>query len=709
MDYKTYFAALPAEELAAHLKERVGQRRTQLGKEGLKKKWRRSYELYFGRHFKNDNSSEDPGITRTGDKGELTAFAVNHYRNLIKNTLVLTTNQKPAFNTRAVNSDPDSVQQTRLGNNLLDYYVGEKRVGRYLKLSAEHSQVFGKGFIFAQWDPNLGRPYSKQAVTDDTGQPVMDEKTGQPMERVVYEGDVEVCTPSVYDVFTDPGAEDWSQIEWANVSRFRNRFNLIAQYPKMKDAVLDLPTKEIFDALRDFTFQKPDESNDVQVHYFVHKKTRALPNGRLLIWCDDDCVLYDGPTPYADKMPIFRIVPGEIFGTTEGYSDAFDLIGMQEAIDVLVSIAFSNQSANGTQKIWMPTGGEITHQQLAKGLALLRSPAGTKPEPLQLTATAREIFEFIPALQKMMESTSGINSVSRGDPDHSLKSGVAVAYVQAMAAQYTSAFQQSWAELLEDVASFILWLLKEFASTDRIVAITGKRNQGYMSNFSKKDLTNVDRVKVDIGNPLMNTIGGRLQIADNLLEKGLVTTPQEYITVLETGNIEPLLENKESELSLIRQENDDLRDGKKSPVMIQDSHLLHMQEHRILFSDPELRRNPHNLQPAIDHYQQHVNLYKSQDPLFAMVAGEPPAPQPAPPPPGMGPAPGPQAPPPPPAPHQGPPPGPHAPPGHSAPHPPHEHGGHDTNPLLAATPTQVPHIPFLKQGLQPNVAGGPVG
>jgi hypothetical protein len=237
-----------------------------------------------------------------------------------------------------------------------------------------------------------------------------------------------------------------------------------------------------------------------------------------------------------------------------------------------------------------------------------------------------------------------------------------------------------------------------------MVAISGKRNRGYMSAFKKEDIANVDRVKVDIGNPLMNTIGGRLQIADNMLDKGLVKTPQEYITVLETGNIEPMLEGMESELSLIREENDELRDGKPVQAVVFDSHLLHMQEHRQLFADPSLRNNPDQLKAAFDHYQQHLNLYKNQDPLFAMIAGEPPAPQ-APPPPGPPGAPpqGPQGPGP-----GGPPPGP--PMQHVMHHqaPPH-HGGPDSSVALEQPPTPVNHIPFLNKNLQPGVAGGPVG
>lgn len=628
MDKNEYFAAAEAQELVSEMGDRTSAWRTTLGSSGISKKWKRSFELYFGKHFRKAGDTGDSEIMRFGDKGELAAFSVNHYRNLIKHTLVLTTNQKPAFNTTAINSDPEALDEAKVGNSILDYKMVEDRLGIYFKRAAEHSQVFAKGFVGIFWDPGSGNPFSKQTVTNpETGQPILDEETGQPLEKIIYEGDIDVFNPYVTDVFTDPGADDWRKIDWVNVTRFRNRFDLVAQYPHMKEQILAVDSKETVDLLKDFALTRFDQSTDVQVSYFIHRKTKALPNGRLVISCGPDCILYDGPTPYADKLPVFRIVPGEIFGTTEGYSDAFDMMGMQEALDILVSAAFTNQQAHAVQKVWQPTGGELTHHQLAKGLALLRSPAGTKPEPLQLTASPKEIFEMMPILEKGMESVSGINSVSRGDPEQ-LKSGVAVQYVQAMSAQYTSAFQQSWGELLEDGGSFILWLYSQYAETERVIAITGKTKRTMCVRFTKEKLKRVGRVKVDIGNPLTKTIGGRLELADRMLEKGLVTTPQEYITLLETGSIEPMFEDHEAQLSLIRMENDDLREGKFCQVLVTDSHLMHMKEHRPLFSDPEIRRNPAKLKEAVAHYEEHKRLYQTQDPLFSMVAGEPPAPPP---------------------------------------------------------------------------------
>jgi hypothetical protein len=626
---KIYFASKPAKELAQLQAERIGERRMSSRHAGVLRKKRKSYLLYYGRHFAKPygpSEGTDSEIMRMGSQGELAAFAVNHYRNLIKHTLALTCNEKPTFNTRAIEFDPESQNQCKLGNNILDYYFNAKRMGRYMKIAAEHSQVVSRGWIFVHWDPSMGDPYGKKLEQGADGEPI---------EKIVHKGDIDIYAPSDMDVELDPNETDWRRAEWCDVGVLKNKFSLAAVYPKEADKIINLGPPKSPNFMRG-PLSDGQDSDLIQVRYFVHKTTPALPNGRLLIYAGDDIVLYDGPTPYEDKLPLFRIVPGEIMGTTEGYSDAFDLIGIQEAVNTLVSIAFTNQQANGTQKIWAPDGCTLTVTQLSRGLSFLKSPQGTMPVPLELTATAKEIFEFIPFLQKQMETIFGVNAVSRGDPEALGKnaSGVSIAYVQAMAAQYNSNFQQSWAELCEDVGSFILWLFQKFADADREFSLPQQDGGTVKARFNKLKLSKIDRVTVEIGNPLTKTLGGKLQVADALMSKGFVKNAQEYLTVLETGSLDPLLEGNEVELDLIRKENEAMQDGKPVKALVGDPHLMHIQSHRKVYADPELRAKAAAGDPvatqviaeAFRHTQEHIQLYQTQMPIFSQIAGEPPAP-----------------------------------------------------------------------------------
>lgn len=610
-----YFASKPKEEIGQELIRRIDEWEQHLKVSGLKDRWSKSYQLYFGKHFRVSGMG-GLGVQKGGEAGQLALLSANHYRNLIKHILIMCTSQKPSFDVRAVNSDSESLQQARLGGNILDFYLKEKRLGRYIKNAVEHALVLGKGWVMVTWEPSLGRPYTTETYMDQDGI----EKT-----RVIYEGDVSVCNPDPLGVFSDLAEDDWSKAQWVNVRKFKNKFDLAARYPEKAEDILAIATKsEVEENRNHLSGISQNDTALIPVYEFYHKRSDALPNGRYVLYCDSDTILYDGPIPY-EQLPVFRIVPGEIWGTTEGYTDAFDLVGLQESMDSMLSIASTNLNAFGIQKILIPQGANLSVDQLGKDLAgISYNPTAGKPEALQLTALPEGLFPFMQMLERTMETVSGVNSVARGNPESSLKSGVALGLVQSMAVQFASGIQQSWAEILEDSGTFILKLLKDFAKTERMIAIAGKHNRGQMAKFKGDQIERVDRVVVELGNPMARTTAGRVEMADNLLQKGLIKTPQEYITVMQSGQLEPAIKSTESQLGLIHAENEDLAQGKPVQALVFDAHLLHMQEHAILFDNPEVRRNPELLQNAMNHYMEHKELYQTQDPLFAQINGEPP-------------------------------------------------------------------------------------
>lgn len=653
-----YFACLPEDELVKELTKRIDRWNRYQLRQGLAQKWRRAYDMYYGKHLGEIGAAGTSNITRAGADGELTVIGVNHFRNLVKHVLALTTDQKPAYDPRAINTDLESMQQTQLAKNILDAYLVEKRMGRDMKAAAERAIALSKGYVYMRWDPALGKQFGTQPVNDDQGQPVVGDD-GQPKMKVLYEGDAEISAHGPWDIGYDFRVRNDKNHKWKWIRTYKNKFDLAARYPKLADKIIQLTAKDPLgnDKIMPFTpidFEDEGEDDIIPVYEFYHLRTDAVPNGRYTLFLTDDIIPYDGPFQYRDRLPIFRITPGEIFETGEAYTEAFDIIVLQEVYNILVSTALTNQQAFGVQTIWFPDGINISATQLGKGLAVLKGgQPGVKPEVLQLCATPKEIFENRALIENDMQKLMGVNSVITGDPDHQLKSGAALGRMQALAIQYSSNFQQSWGELQEDCGTFLLNILQDFAKTDRMIALAGKANKGSMVSFNGQKINKIQRVVVDLGNPLFRTAAGKQDLADKLLEKGLIHDPQTYINAIETGQIEPELEGTQAKEMLIRKENEDLRDGKPAMAMVGDQHLLHMQEHLAVLADPMIRGAQAKGDPlavkitqaTIDHINQHNQLYHSQDPIWSQIAGEPPPPPPMGPP-GM-PGPGPQGPPPP--------------------------------------------------------------
>lgn len=631
-----YFAAKTGEDTAKIVLQKANAWFHNLDINGYLDKLKSAWMAYHGAYYTDVGSGHK--ITFGGEQGELVNLSVNHYRNICRHMLTMVTSNRPAMDARATNTDYESLVQTKLANGLLDYYMREKRLEDYLSRAVEHAIVFGSGYIKMEWNATSGEIHdyiepeyeTKSELNAETGQEeesnVLDEN-GDPLEKSkgfpIYEGDVMFSTVSPFDVVFDSTKEDPSKHDWVLVRSFKNRFDLAAKYPEYEDDILKQETKGEKERYN-FNGSFYDQTDDIAIYEFYHKKTEAMPDGRYLLFIESSIILMDSPMPYK-KLPIYRISPGDILGTPYGYTDTFDLLPIQEAINSLYSTILTNQNTFGVQNILSPRGSDISPQSLAGGLNFLEYNAQMgKPEALNLTSTPPEIFNFIGILEKAMETVSGVNSVSRGNPEASLKSGNALALVQSMSLQFISGLQQSYIKLIEDVGGGLINMLQDFAAVPRIAAIVGKANRTYMKEFSGKDLSKISRIIVDVGNPLAHTVAGRVQMAEQMLQMNLIKTPEAYISVINSGKLETMTDGVDRQLLLIKAENEKMVSGEDVQSIDIEPHSLHIREHRDVLSDPDLKQNPELVSRVLTHIQQHIDALRNADPDLLMHIGEQP-------------------------------------------------------------------------------------
>lgn len=604
-----YFATLPKEEVACELNKKTDMWYENISMSGVYRKMKKSYAAYYGYNSTGAGHTSSE-IIKSGEQGELSLIKANHFRNLLQHLLVMTTSSRPAMDARAINTDYRSLAQTILANGILDYYMREKRLERFLKLAVEYALVFGEGYIRMEWDTSEGDEYSVDPETN----------------RITFTGDISYSVLQPLDVIKDVYKTDSSENDWVIIRHFKNRFELCAKYPELEEEILRAKTKDELDMTFNYKFKTDGElrSDLIPVYEFYHRKSQALPNGRQVVYVTDKAVLYDGPLPYRN-IPVYRIAPAEFIGTPNGYTVAFDLLSLQETIDGLYSIIVTNQSTFGVQNLLLPQGHNISYSALPGGLNVIEYDAssGAIPQALNLTKTPPEIFDFVTKMESVMETISGVNSVARGNPEANLRSGNALALIQSMAIQFNSGLQQSYAQLLEDVGTATLSTLRDFAATPRVAMIVGKNNRSFMKEFSGSDLDKISRVVVDMGNPLSKTTAGKLEMANNLLQQGIIKNAQDYIMVMKTGNLDVMLEGDVGEVALIKDENQKLADGLPVIVTAIDEHITHIKEHRSVIASQDARQNPQVVQAVLAHIQSHIDQLKNVDPNLLNILGQP--------------------------------------------------------------------------------------
>lgn len=598
-----YFAAKDAADTAAVLLGRAETFFDALQANSYLDTIKAMHAAYHGQYTTGADGMGSHRVEFTGEQGELVRSPVNHFRNLAQHIFVMITANRPIMEARAVNTDYKSMAQTVLANGILDYYMREKRLEECLKRACEMAIVLGAGYIKLEWNATAGETYDA------------DPETGE----IDYEGELEFSNLTPLDVVVDGTKENWNN-EWVLVRTYQNRYNLMAKYPELAEKIQAIPTKSDR-SLYNLSVFSNDETDDIPVYEFFHKKTEAMPEGRYLLFADSDCILLDSPMPYR-QIPVFRIVPSEIMGTPYGYTPMFDVFPIQEMINATYSAISTNQNAFAVQNVWIPPGGAPTVNNLGGQLNIIQSEQ--KPEALNLTQTPKEVFDYLNILIEAAETISGVNSVARGNPEASLKSGTALALVQSMALQFVSGLQQSYVKSIEDVGTALINILKDFANTPKFVALIGKNNRPYIKEFTGDDIGAINRVIVDVGNPLSRTIAGRTQMAEQLLQMNMIKSPQEYFQVLNTGRIDSMYEGEMNELLLIKSENEQLMEGTPVICSMLDQHKMHIMEHRSVLADPDLRKDANLVANTLKHIQEHINYLRTADPDLLALLGEQP-------------------------------------------------------------------------------------
>lgn len=599
----TYFALRDAEDTTETILSRATDYYKRMTTNRYLEKIQKMWKFYHGCFLEGQGPGHE--VSFLGEQGELVHLPVNHFRNLARHIFVMVTSNRPIMEARAVNTDYKSLAQAYLATGILEYYMREKGLEACLKKAVELAIVQGAGFVKLSWNATAGEAYD------------FDETTGE----FNYEGDLEFTNLSPLDVIVDGTKETWDN-DWINVRTFKNKYDLIAKYPEHAEKLHKLATKSDTEIYRTGMMSN-DQTDDVPVFEFYHRRTESLPEGRYILYCASDIILIDTKLPYR-QIPIFRVSPSDILGTPYGYTPMFDIFPIQEAINSTVSAIMTNQNAFAVQSLFVEEGSGLSVNSIGDGMTIYEGRK--KPEPLQLTATPQETFTFLETLVQHAETISGVNSVARGNPEASLKSGTALALVQSMALQFMSELQQNYVKLIEDTGSGVIEILKDFANAPRIVAIVGKNNRTSLKEFTGSEIASIKRIYVDVGNPLSRSIAGRVQMADQLLQMNLLKSPEQYFNVLNTGKLETLYEGDQQQLLLIKQENEWFLDGKNPLVVPTDSHSLHIKEHSSVLGDPELRQDPTLARNVMDHIQMHLDALEQTDPRLLQIVGQTPIP-----------------------------------------------------------------------------------
>lgn len=611
---ETYWAAKPTDECAQELSKRIDAWYEWCRATGTYDFWLRSLrEFYSG-------AVTQGTLGTSGESEEWVTSKENHLHNIGMNVVTMVTGSRPAFEPKAKNSDHASASQVIIATGLLDNAMREKDLeGIGITVVTDAGCLFGEAYSTATWDVNAGQPYTMNPETN---------------QRVTT-GDVAYKSYVPLDVARDHTKSDPEGHQWYALRDWENKHDLAAKHADKVDKIASLPNR-LEEARARYSFSRDwkgiaaDYSDDVAVWTMYHARSPAVPDGRMVRMAGADLVLFDGPLPY-DDMPVIRMAPEEMRGTQLGYSTLFDCLAPQHEVNAADTTITTSISNVGTGIIWAPPGGDVSVEDIQGGPKVIRSTA--KPEPVTLidTASLTAMDNYKRGKITAMEAISGVNSARRGTlVNDKAMSGAALALLDAKTLEYSKGLERGYIRWLERMATATVRLYKRYATVPMVAMVAGKANRSYMKEFTGASLDRIERVTVDLGNPLARTTSGRLSLAEMLLDRQLIRTPEQVIQVLTTGRLDPIIEGTNAELMNIRAENERMQEGKQVSVVVTDNHILHLKEHASVMASPEAREDEGLVTAVTTHLQEHINVWTTTDPALLAALGIPPPPMAAP-------------------------------------------------------------------------------
>ena len=675
--YRDYFASPEndSECATAGVLERIKDYRNALRYTGLYSKIVRSWNAYFGNGPNGDAAGS--AIQTAGVQGETLRMTINRYGALANQTVTLATSSKPTVKAIAANNDYKSMAQAKFAESLNDYYDRELAISDVEKETARNMVLFGEGWEIEEWDQSIGEPFMR----DENG-------------KVLTTGDVRVfaCTP--FDVARDAKAQSTDTLNWVAFRRKVSRYDLAAQFPDKKDDILafrygdqDGEAKTLLAPWEIMEKDLFDDANDIVYMWeFRHKKTPALPNGRLIRFLSAKVVLFDtveeipahmeevpevvnpatgavvSPAsqewveralddhgyPYGSSLFAFSAAPERIAGTSLGHTQFFDLLSMQEGVDMMASITASSISAGGLQNLYVKRGENISAHKLAGGLNVIEYDDAI-PEAKANVAIPKEVSMFSDSLKEDMQSRVSLNSVTAGTPSAGMPAQ-AMALLRAQAVEFHSGLQEAYERLVQRSRSGIIELLQVFAQTERVAEIAGKSNTWALKEFTSKDIEGFKRFVVEPVNPAVKTLAGKVSFAQPLLSGGVIT-PQQYLQIFDTGRLDSILDPAANTEARVEREKELLMDGiglppfKKDPAtgqtlvdemgmpmfteesatgtyvrpLIFDDLAASIKAYQSVLNTPSSRSNPKVVSAVLAVIQYCMMLYKNQPPTFTAL------------------------------------------------------------------------------------------
>lgn len=575
-----YWLGRRAKEVVTQL-ERYDNSQDTVGRNPFYAMWYRNSYAYYSTVL--DADSVATSLNYRGEQGELVSMSVPEARSLVRDVITLTTKQKLNFRAILKKDGSKQTDTMRMANAFIDEKTRNGRLDTAAEHALEQAVVLGTGFLGSFW-------------RFDRGALVGQNKHG----GAIYEGQSEILSIHPADLVMDYTIENFDDQSWVRLRFKRNRHDLIALYPELEEKIMALPGILEDASTTKQTFDLAGDRDQVYEYCLLHRASPALRYGRFICYSSADTIYYDDDNIYPTGIPVVPVIPEKVMGYGLGYPLFSSILPAQEMLDHEFSVTATNHSALGVRNIVAPQNSNLDVKALG-GLNLITYKVqdvqgGGKPDTLSFDQPHTDFYQFSERLQASMQRMTKLNNAIRGEIS-SAASGVAIATLTTNAIDFLSGYQKALYNAVEEVLYHDVAINSRMVKADRELTYDSGRGGGHMDsvNYTGEDLKAIQGISLVAVNPMMQTMAGRIDIGDKLLDKTgadgqpLIKNIKEYFAILDGAPPERLYQNELSEDDLLVSVKEMLLQGEIPPVLAGDNIPRLAQYAFSLLNDMEVR------------------------------------------------------------------------------------------------------------------------
>lgn len=486
--------------------------------------------------------------------------------------------QRPlAFEVRPNSADDVAIEGAKIGEAVI-YAVARDHQWEQLRESAAWSAwKGGTSAICVDWKPNKGKPV---ALSDDG--------------RKLQAGDTQETALSMAEFAIQPGARVAREAHWWFKAQALNPEEVKGEYDLKDtpdaDATTGLSSLErslVAGAASGLHGPKSDkESPDTPltlVLTYYERPNPSCPEGKVEVVINHKTVWgpKPWPFPFKDHLNLSTMRETIVENTWIGETVMTVARPVQAAFNAAWSNLLEHADIAGNARIRTPQSSvELTEQYTdIIGEQIVYADGMDKPDwmtPPQLPAW---LLNMPAELSLEIDNLLGVHDVSRGSAPANIESGYGLAVLAEQDATPIGKMAGSAARMFGEVASDVLEIYADNVKERRTAVVSMPGEPPETTSWSGEDISGQTTVTVPIELVAPRSAAAQAQMAQKMMEMGLITTLEELTRLSEAPGERQMIEAVRPDVARARRENSAMAQGEVRIPEDWDDNQIHITEH----------------------------------------------------------------------------------------------------------------------------------